>query len=127
MRAQSNSDRGLFRSSLAALAALGLALAAAATPAAAVSQIHVLGDRPAPFALDAHAAMMIDARSGAVLYAYNERERMQPASLAKLMTFYLVLQALQQHRITPETMVTVSEKAWRLSMDQSVSRMFLGV
>jgi D-alanyl-D-alanine carboxypeptidase (penicillin-binding protein 5/6) len=143
MRAQSNSDRGLFRSSLAALAALGLALAAAATPAAAarhgrrrpapaapavaLSQIHVLGDRPAPFALDAHAAMMIDARSGAVLYAYNERERMQPASLAKLMTFYLVLQALQQHRITPETMVTVSEKAWRLSMDQSVSRMFLGV
>lgn len=101
--------------------------AAPAAPAVALSQIHVLGDRPAPFALDAHAAMLIDARSGAVLYAYNEHERMQPASLAKLMTFYLTLQALAQHRITPETMVTVSEKAWRLSMDQSVSRMFLGV
>lgn len=101
--------------------------AAPAAPAVSLSAIHVLGDRPAPFALDAHAAMMIDARSGAVLYAYNEHERMQPASLAKLMTFYLVLQALQQHRITAETMVTVSEKSWRLSMNSSVSRMFLGV
>jgi D-alanyl-D-alanine carboxypeptidase (penicillin-binding protein 5/6) len=100
---------------------------APAAPAVPLSQIHALGGRPAPFALDAHAAMLIDARSGAVLYAYNEHERMQPASLAKLMTFYLTLQALQQHRITPETMVTISEKAWRLSMNQSVSRMFLSV
>lgn len=94
---------------------------------AVLNQIHVLGDRPAPFALDARAAMMIDARSGAVLYAYNEHQKMQPASLAKLMTFYLTLQALHQRRITPETMVTVSERAWRLSMNTSVSRMFLGV
>jgi len=56
-----------------------------------LSQIHVLGDRPAPFALDAHAAILIDARSNAVLYAYNEHQRMQPASLAKMMTFYLSL------------------------------------
>ena len=61
--------------------------------------------------------MMIDARSGATLYAYNEHVKIQPASLAKLMTFYLVLKALQQGRITPDTMVTVSEKAWRLSMN----------
>jgi serine-type D-Ala-D-Ala carboxypeptidase (penicillin-binding protein 5/6) len=98
-----------------------------AEPAISLNQIHVLGDRPAPFALDARAAMMVDARSGAVLYAYNEHQKMQPASLAKLMTFYLTLQALHQRRITSETMVTVSEKAWRLSMNSSVSRMFLGV
>src|SRR6202161_2639413 len=92
-----------------------------------LSSIHVLGDRPAPFALDAKAAMMIDADTGAVLYAYNEHEKMQPASLAKIMTFYLALDALKAGKIAPTTDVTISEKAWRLSMDDSVSRMFLGV
>ena len=103
--------------------------AAAAEEASAVplDQIHVLGDRPAPFGLNAKAAMMIDARSGATLYAYNEHVKIQPASLAKLMTFYLVLKALHQGRLTPDTMVTVSEKAWRLSMNSGVSRMFLQV
>jgi len=96
-------------------------------PAMPLSQIHVFGDRPAPFALDAKAAFMIDANTGAVLYAYNEHEKMQPASLAKIMTFYLTLDALKLRKVAPTTDVTISEKAWRLSMDDSVSRMFLGV
>ena len=128
---------------IAAIVAMAAALALSAAPAAAarharraaaketsavpLDQIHVLGDRPAPFGLNAKAAMMIDARSGATLYAFNEHEKIQPASLAKLMTFYLVLKALHQGRITPDTMVTVSEKAWRLSMNSTVSRMFLQV
>jgi len=62
-----------------------------------------------------------------VLYAYNEHDKMQPASLAKIMTFYLSLDALKAGKIAPGTDVTISEKAWRLSMDDSVSRMFLGV
>ena len=122
---------------VAAMLALGAAPAAAArrarraqaaeASAVPLDQIHVLGDRPAPFGLNAKAAMMIDARSGATLYAYNEHVKIQPASLAKLMTFYLALKALHQGRITPDTMVTVSEKAWRLSMNSGVSRMFLQV
>jgi len=96
-------------------------------PAVPLSSIHVLGDRPAPFALDARAAMMIDADTGAVLYAYNEHEKMQPASLAKIMTFYLALDALKAGKLSPSTDVTISENAWRLSMNDTVSRMFLGV
>ena len=92
-----------------------------------LSSIHVLGDRPAPFALDAKAAMMIDADTGAVLYAYNEHEKMKPASLAKIMTFYLTLDALKAGKISPTTDITISENAWRLSMNDTVSRMFLGV
>lgn len=98
-----------------------------AAPAIPLADIHVLGDRPAPFALDAKAAMLIDAATGTELYAYNEHLKMQPASLAKLMTFYLALDALSAKRITLDTPITISEQAWRLSMDQSVSRMFLGV
>jgi serine-type D-Ala-D-Ala carboxypeptidase (penicillin-binding protein 5/6) len=89
--------------------------------------IHVFDNLPAPFGLDAGSALLIDAKSGTVLYAYNEHERMPPASLAKLMTFYLALEALHAGRITLDTPVTVSEKAWRLSMNSTVSRMFLRV
>jgi serine-type D-Ala-D-Ala carboxypeptidase (penicillin-binding protein 5/6) len=96
-------------------------------PAVPLSQIRVLGDRPAPFALDARAAELIDVKTAAVLYAYNEHEKMQPASLAKIMTFYLTLDALKAGRIALNTPVTISEGAWRLSMDQSVSHMFLRV
>ena len=98
-----------------------------AAPAIPLNQIRVFGERPAPFALDAHAAIMIDARSGEMLYAYNEHERMQPASLAKMMTFYLTLEALRQKRIALDTQIPISEAAWRLSLNDSVSRMFLQV
>ncbi len=92
-----------------------------------LGNIHVLGDRPAPFALYARAAYLIDAQSGDVLYAYNEHQRMQPASLAKMMTFYLTLEALAQKRIALDTPIPISEAAWRLSLNDSVSRMFLQV
>ncbi|MGA2410975.1 MAG: D-alanyl-D-alanine carboxypeptidase family protein [Candidatus Binataceae bacterium] len=96
-------------------------------PTVPLDQIKVLGNRPAPFALDAHAAVLISARSGEMLYAYNEHERMQPASLAKMMTFYITLQGLRDQRLTLDTQVPISEAAWRLSLNDSVSRMFLQV
>lgn len=94
---------------------------------AAPKNITVFGSLSAPFFLDAKAALLVDAKTGTLLYAYNEHEPMQPASLAKLMTFYLALEALQVGRIKLDTPVMISEKAWRLSMDSSVSRMFLRV
>ncbi len=100
---------------------------AEAPPAVPLDQIKTFDSLPAPFALDARAAMLVDARSGDVLYAYNEHEKMQPASLAKMMTFYLTMEALQQKRITLDTEVPISEAAWRLSLNSSVSRMFLRV
>ncbi len=99
----------------------------AAPSPALLSQIHVFGGLPAPFALDAKSAILIDGHTGAVLYAYNEHEKMQPASLAKIMTFYLALEALHAKRIALDTQVPISKEAWRLSMDRSVSRMFLEV
>jgi D-alanyl-D-alanine carboxypeptidase (penicillin-binding protein 5/6) len=98
-----------------------------AAPSIPLTDIHVLGNRPAPFALDAHAAMLIDARTGDVLYAYNEHQKIQPASLAKIMTFYLVLDAMKNGKVSDDTKVTISQQAWRLSMDQTVSHMFLNV
>jgi D-alanyl-D-alanine carboxypeptidase (penicillin-binding protein 5/6) len=93
----------------------------------ALSQIYVLEGRPAPFALNARAAMLVPADYSVPLYAFNEHQRMQPASLAKLMTFYIALKQLKQGRLTLDTPVTVSEAAWRLSVARSLSKMFLEV
>lgn len=96
-------------------------------PAEVLSQIHTYGGRPAPFALDAREELLVAGHTGTVLYAWNEHQKIQPASLAKIMTFYLTLEALKNGKINPNTMVTISEQAWRLSMDQTVSKMFLEV
>jgi D-alanyl-D-alanine carboxypeptidase (penicillin-binding protein 5/6) len=100
---------------------------AESAPLMPLNEIRVYGNRPAPFALAAKSAELMAVHSGAVLYAYNEHMKMQPASLAKMMTFYLTLDALHQKRITLETEMPVSEAAWRLSLNDSVSRMFLQV
>jgi serine-type D-Ala-D-Ala carboxypeptidase (penicillin-binding protein 5/6) len=103
------------------------AMASAPPPIEPLNQIRVLGNNPAPFALDARSAMLTEFHSGVVLYAYNEHLRIQPASLAKIMTFYITLEALKNSKLTLDTSVNISEKAWRLSVDQTVSKMFLEV
>lgn len=100
---------------------------AEAPPAVPLSSIHVLGGLPAPFALEAKSALLTDGHTGAELYSFNEHEKMQPASLAKIMTFYLTMQALHDKRIALDTQMPVSEAAWRLSLNDTVSRMFLQV
>ncbi|HLW71598.1 MAG TPA: D-alanyl-D-alanine carboxypeptidase family protein [Candidatus Binataceae bacterium] len=101
--------------------------AAAAPVAVPLNRIHVFGNLPAPFAVAGSAAELVALHSGVVLYAFNEHARTQPASLAKMMTFYLTLAALREGRITLDTRMPVSQAAWRLSLNDSVSRMFLQV
>ena len=98
-----------------------------APPIVPLAQIRAFNGIPAPFGLEAKSALMIDERTGAELYAFNEHEKMQPASLAKIMTFYLTLEAIHQNRIALDTQVNISEAAWRLSLNDTVSRMFLQV
>ncbi|MDI3317293.1 MAG: D-alanyl-D-alanine carboxypeptidase family protein [Bacillota bacterium] len=80
-----------------------------------------------PLGLKAKAAELLDVRTGQILYATNEHEKMEPASLAKLMTFLLALEAVRNGVVSPRTQVTVSENAWRLSLNDAVSRMFIRV
>nr|WP_227306065.1 D-alanyl-D-alanine carboxypeptidase family protein [Acidisoma cellulosilyticum] len=56
-------------------------------------------------------AILIDARSGQVLYQQNADEPRFPASLTKLMTLYLLFEALRDHRITFDEMMPVSVHA----------------
>jgi D-alanyl-D-alanine carboxypeptidase (penicillin-binding protein 5/6) len=84
---------------------LALALLAGTTLAAPANPLDV----------QARSAVLLDARANAVLYAYQPDLRMQPASLAKMMTFLLALEALKAGTIRPDTQVTVSQAAWQLA------------
>lgn len=56
-------------------------------------------------------AILVDAVSGQILYEKNARERRAPASVTKLMTLAVVMDALKQGRITLDDSVTTSRYA----------------
>ena len=66
----------------------------------------------------------MDYNSGAVLAALNPDQRQYPASLTKMMTSYVVGQALKQGKIHSTDMVTIGESAWGKNFPGS-SKMFL--
>ena len=78
---------------------------------------------PAPPIIGATSYLMIDSTTGHELASLEPDNPVPPASLTKLMTAYVVFNALQQQQITLQDEVTVSEKAWRTQG----SRMFIEV
>jgi D-alanyl-D-alanine carboxypeptidase (penicillin-binding protein 5/6) len=91
--------------------------ATSAAPAASVPAVSaplVAGMAiPGPPPVDARSYILVDYQTGKVLGANNATERMEPASLTKLMTAYLVFHELSIGKLKLEDMVTVSEHAWR--------------
>jgi len=75
----------------------------------------VLADTPIPTAptVDAKAYIVIDFRTGKVLASKEPVTRLEPASLTKLMTAYLVFQELTEGKLKLDEPVMVSEHAWR--------------
>jgi D-alanyl-D-alanine carboxypeptidase (penicillin-binding protein 5/6) len=73
--------------------------------------------------LSARGFILIDNDSGKLLAAKNENERLDPASITKLMTAYVTFRAIRSGQITLDDQVLVSEKAWRTAG----SRMFIEV
>lgn len=78
---------------------------------------------PAPPVIGATSYLVIDSRTGTELASLEPDVAVPPASLTKLMTAYVVFNALQQGQISLDDEVTVSEKAWRTQG----SRMFIEV
>ena len=78
---------------------------------------------PTPPALAAKVWLLVEAASGQELAAQGAEERIEPASLTKLMSAYLTFDAIRQGTIKRDQMVQVSEKAWRTPG----SRMFIKV
>lgn len=61
--------------------------------------------------LTAKSAILLDAHSGKVLYEKNADEKLYPASMTKLMTLVLAMEALESGRVKMEDVVTASENA----------------
>jgi serine-type D-Ala-D-Ala carboxypeptidase (penicillin-binding protein 5/6) len=76
---------------------------------------------PQPPSVIGRSWMVGDMSSGQVLTAQKSDERIEPASLTKIMTGYVVYQALREKKISLEQQVNVSERAWRAPG----SRMFI--
>ena len=73
----------------------------------------VLGIAPAAAQIgsDRYASIVIDARSGQVLSAANADEPRYPASLTKMMTLYLLFEALRDGRMTLDSRMVMSSEA----------------
>ena len=78
---------------------------------------------PVPPTLAARSWLLLEMGSGQVLTAERPDERIEPASLTKLMTAYLTFAALRQKTIALDTPVTVSQRAWKTGG----SKMFIRV
>jgi serine-type D-Ala-D-Ala carboxypeptidase (penicillin-binding protein 5/6) len=68
---------------------------------------------PVPPALAAKSWLLLEMGSGQVLTSEKPDDRLEPASLTKLMTAYLTFAAIRQKTISLEQTLPVSENAWR--------------
>ncbi|MGM0213648.1 serine hydrolase [Enterococcus sp. AZ109] len=73
------------------------------------------------FSINAEAAFAIDANSGKIFYNQNGDTPLEIASVTKMMTAYLVLDAVRQQRTTWEAQVPISEFAAQNSVDPELS------
>ncbi len=85
------------------------ATANANAPQPLAAQTTLAGNPPA---LPAKAWLLMDSDSGEVLASANADEPLPPASLTKMMTSYLVEQALRTAKLKPTDLVSVSQNAW---------------
>jgi serine-type D-Ala-D-Ala carboxypeptidase (penicillin-binding protein 5/6) len=91
-------------------ACLAFAAFAAATCAAASPPPTPMPTAPE---VDARAYILVDYRTGKILASKEAVARMEPASLTKLMTAYVVFGELAAGKLKLEEPITVSEHAWR--------------
>ncbi|OUM85811.1 MAG: hypothetical protein BAA01_03295 [Bacillus thermozeamaize] len=71
-----------------------------------------------PLKLNVKSAILVDAHSGKILYSLNASQALPPASMTKMMTEYLVLEAVQQGKISWDQKVKISEAAASLEGSQ---------
>lgn len=94
----------------AVMTALVLMLGVFVIPAAAEGEESGAQDS-APVTIHAKSAVLLEVSTGRVLYEMNAREKRAPASITKVMTALLTMEALDAGRITLDDMVTASANA----------------
>ena len=70
--------------------------------------IHLIGNF---LGITSGSAILMDQKTGQILYEYNAHEKLRPASVTKVMTILLIMEALDNGTITLDTKIPCSEKA----------------
>ncbi|RDH81728.1 MAG: serine-type D-Ala-D-Ala carboxypeptidase [endosymbiont of Galathealinum brachiosum] len=78
---------------------------------------------PSPPKLAAKSFLLVDFNSGRILAEKNINKKVEPASITKLMTAYVIYKEIESGRLTLEEDVTISKKAWKMKG----SKMFIEV
>ena len=78
------------------------------------SAVAVSSQIAPPPALAVKAYLLQDFNSGTAIASYRKDERIEPASLTKIMTAYVVFNAIQQGHLKLDQTLPVSEKAWKV-------------
>ena len=89
--------------------------------AALLAPTLVMAQVPQPPEIAARNYMLVDVTAGQVLASKDIDAQIEPASLTKLMTAYVVFDALRAKKVTLEQTLPVSVKAWKMPG----SRMFI--
>ena len=76
-----------------------------------------------PGEINAKAAILMEVSTGTILYEQNADELIEPASFTKVLSLYLIFEALQRGNIHLQDEVYISDLAWRTKG----SKMFVGV
>lgn len=74
-----------------------------------------------PVKLGAPAAILIDADTGKILYEKKAGKNMSPASMTKMMSEYLILEAIQKGEISWDSKIQIDDAIYKLSQDRGLS------
>lgn len=81
---------------------------------------------PADPDIQAEAALLVDANTGNIVYAKNEHQELYPASLTKIMTALLVLEAVDSGKLSLDQQLTASDSITELDADGSSAGIKVG-
>ena len=68
-------------------------------------------DTSNPLKLDCKSAILIEQNTGEILYSYNVHEKLRPASVTKIMSILLIMEAIKSRKINYDTKIPCSENA----------------
>ena len=91
--------------------------AAAAVPIADTGEMQAEKE-PTPFQVNAVSAILMEVSTGKVLFAQNPDKALPPASVTKVMTLLLVMEAIAEGKLAYTDMVTASEHATSMGGSQ---------
>lgn len=95
--------------------------------AASLLSFAALADIPAPPTLSAKSYALLDYQTGDLIADFNADQRVEPASITKVMTVYIAFDEIKKGRVHLDDDVPISQKAWHEGIDSSESRMFIEV